>query len=236
MKKPLYKKWWFWVFLFLLIGFIGSFMEKKDEDKDLVASTQPAAKADKSEATKPPAAPDPEPKPESKPKPAAKDAVVEKSDDKPIPGTIGMTAKEFQTAFNKASDEFGALYSIDNLKVETGPAQDTFKLQISDLIFMNGSINKKDGSVREVTIIGGVDGTPESVTDLMLSIGTLIAATNPSLEAKQRGAILKDVGLTDEATDFSDHKASTSINKIKYTLNSSTELGIWFTASDAKEK
>lgn len=219
--------------LFFAIGFIGSLMEDKDEDKDLVANTQPATKKEVSEAPKNPAVEPP--KPESKPKPTTKEPTVEKSDDKPIPGTIGMTAKEFQTAFNKASEEYGALLSFENLEVEPGAAQDTFKTQLLDLVFMNGSINKKDGSVREVTMIVGFDGTTESLTDLLLSIGTLITATNPTLESDQRGKILYDVGLTNEETDFSDHNASTTINNIKYTLRSSAALGIWFTASDARE-
>ena len=39
-KKPIYKKWWFWVLLILVIGMIGNIVDpKKPEEKKEVSST-----------------------------------------------------------------------------------------------------------------------------------------------------------------------------------------------------
>ncbi|MFD1955994.1 hypothetical protein ACFSL6_17905 [Paenibacillus thailandensis] len=167
-------------------------------------------------------------------KAAAEEA--KKAEEEAIPGTIGMTPEEFKEAFNSAAKEFDASFNINKLTVEEGQVQNTFQVMFTDNLGLTGTVNKKDGSVRDVMIMGAGDGTVESGTDIILAIGTLIASTNPTLTADERGDVLGDLGLLDENMNINDLDKSTIRNGIKYHIMGSDVIGIMFSAGDANEK
>lgn len=152
-----------------------------------------------------------------------------------IPGTIGMTPEEFKEAFNAAAKEFDSNFRIGNITVEDGPVQDTFTVHLTDHLAIVGSVNKADGSVRDVLIMGQGDGSLSSGLDIMVAMGILIAATNPELTPEERGKVLEDLGLFDDTVDLTDHTASTIRNGIQYTLTASDMIGIVFSAGDAND-
>ncbi|WP_449602471.1 Ltp family lipoprotein [Paenibacillus sp. Marseille-Q9583] len=78
MKKPIYKKWWFWLVLILVIGWIGSLEDGKESTT--LADPEPSAQAETvitKETEKPIATPNEEDK---KIKEAAEKADAEKKD------------------------------------------------------------------------------------------------------------------------------------------------------------
>lgn len=153
------------------------------------------------------------------------------------PGDIGMDVEGFRKAFNSTAKNLNMSdMEIGKLNVQDGAVQDVFTYEISDYVNLQGSVNKSDGSVREVTVIGVGDGTAQSGTDILLTIGLLIASTNPDLTVDERAGVLQDLGLLSEGVDISQIDQSTKRNGIKYTIKGSKELGIWFIASDANEK
>lgn len=153
------------------------------------------------------------------------------------PGDIGMDVEGFRKAFNSTATNLNlADLTIGKLKVQDGAVQDVFSYKISEYVYLQGIVNKSDGSVREVTMIGAGDGTPQSGTDILLTIGLVIASTNPGLTTEERAGVLQDLGLLSEGVDITQINQSTKRNGIKYTIKGSKELGIWFIASDANEK
>lgn len=152
-----------------------------------------------------------------------------------IPGTLGMTPEEFRVAWNEAADEFDfSELRISAVSVEEGEVQDVFQHEFSPRLFLQGSVNKADGSLREVLIIGSSPEMADNLT-MLASWGILIAATNPDLPPEQRGEILNELGLGQEGVDFSDHQATTVRNNVEYMLQSSDVLGFFFIASDARD-
>jgi hypothetical protein len=161
----------------------------------------------------------------------------EKAEQSSKPGDIGMDVEGFRKAFNSTAKNLNLIdMTLGKLKVQDGAVQDVFTYKISDYVYLQGSINKSDGSVREVTMVGAGDGTAQSGTDILVTIGLLIASTNPDLTTEERAGVLQDLGLLSEGVDISQINQSTKRNGIKYTIKGSKELGVWFIASDANEK
>ena len=153
-----------------------------------------------------------------------------------IPGTLGMTPNEFTTRFNNSSTEFKADLRISSLKVETGSLQDVFQYSFTDRLAIMGSVNKADGTVRDVMIIGQGDETSKSALNIVMSMGILIAAVNPELSANERGNILKDLGLLGDNIDLKNLDKSTIRNGRKYHVSASDKIGIMFSVGDVSDK
>ncbi|MEC2074578.1 hypothetical protein [Metabacillus fastidiosus] len=164
---------------------------------------------------------------------AKKKAEAEKQD---IPGTLGIDPNEFKKRFNSAADEFQANFYINDLKINKGEVQDIAQVKLNDNIFLNITVNKADGSIRDVGMIAKGDGTSKSGTDIIFTMGILITSTNPSLTPDERGDVLKDLGLMDQGVDILNIDKETVRNNIKYHLMGSEQIGIMFSAGDAREE
>ncbi|MCU6792427.1 hypothetical protein OB236_09830 [Paenibacillus sp. WQ 127069] len=142
--------------------------------------------------------------------------------------SVSPSIEHFKQAFNAFAKEIGFSHQIN--KIDLGvQAPDNFQVKFTNNLILNGAINQKDGSVREVFIAGVGDGkTDASGTDIILSIVSLIAATNPKLEVSEISAIITDLGL--EGENVSDLNSSVNKNGIKYSLKTSVKLGVWFFA------
>lgn len=240
-QKPLTRKialilWFVFGFLGMAFAGIGSSPDSNADKKEVApVSTSANNQADVKEAKS--VAIDDKAVEEAKKK--ADEEAQKKADEEKkkqeIPGTIGMTPEEFKAAFNKFSNDFGSSLKIKTLKVQDGPVQDGFKVILTDNLGITGTVNKKDGSVRDVLILGRGDGTPKSGSDLIVSFGILIAATNPDLSSDERGGVLKDLGFFEKNVDVNKMDKSTIRNGIEYSIKGSDMLGLMFSAKDAND-
>lgn len=229
MKKPIYKKWWFWVVLLLLISAFGKMVGENEPTKQATppASTEPAQAVVAEASVEPKVTPTEKPSPV----PAAKSA------EKQIPGTIGLTPDEFRESFNARSDAMSSDIKISqNLKVQDGKVQNTFQHMITDHIALTGTVNKADGSIRDVMMIGQGDGTAASGADTIVVMGLMILAVNPDIQTADVGNILDKLHILDEGVDLATIDESTTINGIRYRIMGSAELGLMFSAGDANDK
>lgn len=203
-------------------------VEKETEEKAAIALK---AKKDKEAKAKVEA--------EEKASKDAKDKIAanakKKKEDKLKAQSLGYDLDGFAILFNIASQEFESSFQIDNLSVTDGEVQDVATIMLNDYIAMNLSINKEDKSVRDILMIGQGDGTAASGLDIMVTIGTIITATNPDLTPDERGDVLNELGLMDEA-GLSDEQQSAVRNGVKYTFESSDLIGIMFTAGNSDDK
>ncbi|MED4401341.1 hypothetical protein ABET41_08085 [Metabacillus fastidiosus] len=164
------------------------------------------------------------------------EAKVEEEKQK-IPGTLGFKPNDLKDRFNAITDEFKMdSFRINELKVEKGEVQDVAQVKLTENIVLNITINKADGSVRDVSMLAGGDGTRESGTDILLTIGMLITSTNLDLSADERGKVLEDLGLMDENVDILNIDKETVRNNVKYHLMGSEQIGFMFSAGDAREE
>jgi hypothetical protein len=141
------------------------------------------------------------------------------------------TTDNFQTAFNDFCSESNFGYHIDDINVADGDVQNTFQLMMTKNVGLIGTVNKTDGSVKEITMIGTGDGTAQSGLEIMQGILCIIASADPSLLPAERGQLMKDLGIMDKKKDIHNLKASKDINGVHYWINSSELTGIMFGAS-----
>lgn len=157
---------------------------------------------------------------------------------KEIPGTLGLKPNELKDKWNSYASSMNMNdLKISEINVENGQVQDTFTFTFNNTFGLMGSVNKVDGSIRDVTIVASGKGLSNTKTaaNVILSWGLLIQTTNPGLSAPERGNILKDLGAIGDNASFKDADKSTVRGNIKYYLKSSDALGIWFGAGDIND-
>ncbi|WP_339234568.1 hypothetical protein MKX40_17765 [Paenibacillus sp. FSL R5-0517] len=235
MKKPIQKKWWFWLIVVIIVGGIFGNKDEENTEKEAAATTEVSAPVE----TKPETVVAEKSTTKTEEVKVAKENVKKQEEKKvEIPGSLGMTPDEFRKSFNKRADELGnpKLKIGKKLEIEEGPVQNVFQYMTTDYIGITGSVNKVDGSLRDVMMIGQGNGTLSSGADIIISIGLVILGTNPDIPTSAVGDIMKDLGVIDEGVDWTTIDESTEVNGVRYTLTGSDVLGIMFSASDANDK
>lgn len=127
----------------------------------------------------------------------------------------------------KLQKTFKSNLRCETLKLETGAVNDSFIASVTENIALIGSIDKKTQQLQSVTMIAQGDGTMHSGANIMLGIGQLIMATAPELDAKGRGQLLKDMGLTPENLEDGKEGRHVIGNK-KFFFSMSDLIGLWF--------
>lgn len=221
-KKRFYKKWWFWVIVvvgLIYIGGSGGTNEPRDQPATPAVQTNSVAETTNTNL----------------PEPAKKEPEPTKEEDKKIPGTLGFTPEEFRDRFNKSAKEMSTDFKITDLKVKPGEVQDVFQYMLTKNLVITGAVNKLDGSVREVMILGSGDGTIDSGIDIIMSMAVLIDSVNPELSAEERGRILRELGIFGDNVDVNKLNGNTVRNGKEYWVSSSKELGIMFGVGDVND-
>lgn len=155
---------------------------------------------------------------------------------KSIPGSLEITPEEFRQRFNDASTRLDAGFNINDFEVKTGEVQDVYQDFLTSNIGLLVAVNKRDGSVRDVTLIAQGDGTLKSGADIIIAMGTLVTAFHPEFTPDERGKVLRDLGLFEEGSDILNLQRDTTRGKYKYWINSSPTIGIMFGVNDKNDK
>lgn len=82
-----------------------------------------------------------------------------------------MTPEKFRKEFNSSAKSMGATLKIADSKIQNGSVQDVFSSQLNDNIYLQESINKTDGSLRDMTMIARGDGSEESAANMLFTMG-----------------------------------------------------------------
>ncbi|WP_052723864.1 hypothetical protein [Paenibacillus wulumuqiensis] len=167
---------------------------------------------------------------------AAKAKAAKEAAAKAIPGTIGMTPNQFRTAFNKSSAEVGMDLNLPQPTIESGPAQNTFQYMLSDNIAMTGTINKADGSVREIMLLGQTAGSYEESTNYLLIMGLIMKTVDPSATKEDNAAKMRKLGLMDDNLELANLDKKVIINDLRYSISYLEEIGLMFYVNDPDDK
>ncbi|AWB43116.1 hypothetical protein DCC85_01955 [Paenibacillus sp. CAA11] len=152
------------------------------------------------------------------------------------PGSIGMDVEEFRKAFNSAAKKMNIDMKLEEIKVEKGSGQDIFTYQLRDSVFLQGVINKTDGSIRTVYMAGAGNGRLQAGQDLLSTMKLLILLNNPDFTDMDIEIVLQDVGLKYDDVDINKINQSTERSGRKYTLVNTKLVGICFIVSDSKDQ
>jgi len=146
------------------------------------------------------------------------------------------SAEQFRKAFNNFTVANTLEMEVGEIKVTEGSVNNTFTNKFNKNLVLVGTLDKNSGAVKEITMIGSGDGTATSGGNILICIGAIIAAVDPTLAADQRIGVLKQLGLLgDTGADVMNLSTKTDRNGYHYFLNSSEQIGIMFGASKSKE-
>lgn len=152
-----------------------------------------------------------------------------------IPGSIGMTPEEFVARWDAAAAAAGSPeMHIGSVAVEEGDVQDVFQHEINAGVFIQGSVNKLDGSVREVSVIIGAQDLGQAAEGF-LAMALLIEVSSPDLLPEERGDVLRELRLFEEDVDISTLDGSVRRGNIEYTLLGVEGVGLFFIADGEPE-
>lgn len=128
---------------------------------------------------------------------------------------------EFVEVFNQEIQEQNLPY---NLQV-TEEKQHLITSELGQDITLLENIDK-DGNVQELILIGQGTGT-----DIVLTIGLLIGATNSELVKQDIGQVLEELRFFDENYQFNTSELTVEKNLIRYHLKYDQAIGIIFSVS-----
>ena len=142
--------------------------------------------------------------------------------------SLFISPEYFKVAFNNfcAANNFKLL--ISDIEVKEGDVNNTFTIKMNESVTLVGSIEKSDGSVKELIIFGSGNGTQKSAIEILTGITAAIGSTDASLAPSERGEIVKALGLLNNKTDISNHEAKYDRNGFHYWVNSNQYTGFNF--------
>lgn len=132
---------------------------------------------------------------------------------------------DFENRFNSFIAENQLAITPLAGQIEEGEVQNTLSYDLTPHSSMVAMVNKDTSKIKDIMMIGAGDGSEDSGLNIMVSLGSLIAAADPTLSAQDRGAIMKELGFGDETKDLMNLKEETSRNGIKYKMSSSEITG-----------
>lgn len=121
------------------------------------------------------------------------------------------------------------LNKIEKFKSYDGAINDVYSGNFSNATGIQFVTPKNEKNVTSLNIISIPENKEDSLY-LMFSIGTVIATLSPHLNKDERGKVLFE--LLDNKNGGLNENKSVIIKNIKYTFNSSKELGIMFFAEN----
>jgi hypothetical protein len=218
------------VFWFVVLGIIGSKMNPPQRRQQ---AEQPETATESVQSPEPETqqavAPEPEP-----PQPLTEEANVLSGVSQvqaPVTPLFDSVGK-FREDFNRAALANNFNFQLPNIGVQNGEANNVFQCKFTDSLFIVGTVDKANNGVKEITMLGGIDGTLESSTNIFLCMAVMIASADPSLLPEQRGDIFRELEIfgTDR-TDLMGLSTKTEKNGIEYFVNISPQIGFIFGVS-----
>ncbi|OMC76489.1 hypothetical protein BK125_18570 [Paenibacillus odorifer] len=148
--------------------------------------------------------------------------------------SFGISPEEFVKSFNEKAQLIQTRLRINNLNTNEGPGKDSFQYQFTETLIISGRIDKNNGNLIDVSLIGGNDGTTETAEDILTAASLLISSTQINVSTGFGDDVIKKLGLFDKGEDLSKIDNSTVVNGIKYYVLALPSIGLSFGASVAK--
>lgn len=149
--------------------------------------------------------------------------------------SIGITPDNFIKSFNKESKRINAGLEIKNSDIVEHKVKDTFNYQLTDYIYLIGEVNKENGELWDVGILGSTDGTSDSAAELLVAAGLLFSSVQPGAEVSDGGEILNKLGFFEKDSDLTNINNSIVKNGLLYSVLHKQDIGVMFHVASAKK-
>lgn len=145
--------------------------------------------------------------------------------------TLGISPEEFRRSYNQIIAKIDTDYKLAELDIEQGEVNNTFKRMLSKNVGIIGSVNKSDGSLRELMVIMSGSNSP---TDNLMSMSVILAATqalNTDIEKEKNSKVVMD--MVKQAMDNikTGKSVERKLGKLVYTASASEFTGLMFAIS-----
>ncbi|WP_405098044.1 hypothetical protein [Oceanobacillus sp. FSL H7-0719] len=139
--------------------------------------------------------------------------------------SLAVNLDEFQERWNNYAEEFNFPYR--NLEISVDKNVLNIKIHGNKNIALLGNIIEYNDEkiLKSITMIASGDGRLQSGLNMIIAIGILIACLNPQEDVDFRKRLFEKLGLSDIKIGT---KNTIIVNNLKYTVNFSKELGLWF--------
>lgn len=142
--------------------------------------------------------------------------------------SLAVELTDFKNRWKKYAEEFQFPYKDLEVNLENHVIQINLRHN-SNISFVGAVTNyKEDMILKSITMIASGDGSTQTSANMFIAMGILIASINPHESVEFRKNLLSDLGIL-ELKDGT--KNVVIVKKIKYGLNFSKELGLWFSVS-----
>jgi len=152
--------------------------------------------------------------------------------DKAAASELSVTYSEFEENFNsfgKLSTPAIQLSAAKFSPKNKGEKFSTRQAMITENIILTAT-EAGSGRMGSVIMLGRGDGEFESGMDILMAMGAVMSGVDKTITSKQRGDILKSLGLVGGSGPKSDKPASTVTNGIKYSVILTSGVGLLFSA------
>jgi hypothetical protein len=133
---------------------------------------------------------------------------------------------QLRDRFNQAARKYKTGLVLKRLKLEKGENGYIFTLEVNQNIGFAGCTNDKQ-QVSNITFAGVGDGSLISGARVLIAMGHLMSAVDPSLTPEDRGRLLEELGFV-EGADFSKLEGETSFHNVRYTVMHSDQTPMMF--------
>lgn len=142
-----------------------------------------------------------------------------------------MTPEEFRRSFNSIVRQINTDWELAKFDIEKGEVNDIFRRMLSNNIGIIGSVNKADGSLREIMVM--ISGGAES-SENMKAIAVLLAVSqsiNRNTPKEENSKIISDM-VRFAANNIKTGKSVERITGgLRYTASASEFTGLMFVIS-----
>ena len=109
--------------------------------------------------------------------PAKKEEKKEEPKEEPL-YDIAMTPDELETKYNEfTATQLDQPDKKIDINVENGAVQDVFQYKINENVYIQGTVHKKTGKVRDVSVIGGGFDDSSQTFDYIIAVDTIVGIT-----------------------------------------------------------
>lgn len=151
---------------------------------------------------------------------------------KPKPqNSLGITPEEFRKSFNSIVGQINTDWMLAELDIEQGDVNNTFKRMLSKNIGVVGTVNKADGSLREIMVMASGSTDPaenlKAIT-VILAVSQSINSGTPKEENSKAVSDMVQTALKDIKTGKPVEK---NVGNLRYTASASEYIGLMFSVS-----
>lgn len=142
-------------------------------------------------------------------------------------GRIRPSLNEFKVFFNEKTRNVRPELVIHQIEVKQKNHAHLFFIRINPKDAILGSLSKSDGSIKQIAIIRGNDGSARSKFEFLISITLVLEALRPNMEMKRKSKILESVQFFNKEVDLFNTHVTGTFEDLSLMLLSTVEGGFF---------